>query len=108
MRTLLLALGWMICCALSAHHEAITWRIPAQWPAMVYDTSQNRLSEQKIFLGRVLFYDPLLSRNHQVSCASCHSPYSAFYPCRSCLEPWRRRSDRDPQRARFVELSLAK
>ncbi|MBK8685189.1 MAG: hypothetical protein IPN26_09410 [Bacteroidetes bacterium] len=49
MRTLLLALGWMICCALSVHHEAITWRIPAQWPAIVYDTSQNRLSEQKIF-----------------------------------------------------------
>lgn len=78
MRTILLAVGWMVCCALSVHHEAILLRIPAQWPALVYDTSQNRLSEQKIFLGRVLFYDPLLSRNHQISCASCHSPYSTF------------------------------
>jgi cytochrome c peroxidase len=78
MRTILLALGWLVCCALSTHRNVFTVHIPASWPAILYDTSQNPLTEQKIYLGRVLFYDPLLSRNHQVSCASCHSPYSAF------------------------------
>ena len=29
-------------------------------------------------LGRVLFYDPILSENNSISCESCHSPYSAF------------------------------
>jgi len=29
-------------------------------------------------LGRNLFFDPILSRNHTVSCASCHKPDFAF------------------------------
>lgn len=31
-----------------------------------------------IQLGRVLFYDPILSANNTVSCSSCHSPFNAF------------------------------
>jgi cytochrome c peroxidase len=31
-----------------------------------------------INLGKTLFYDPILSVNNTISCASCHSPYSAF------------------------------
>lgn len=44
----------------------------------VYDFKQNPLDAKKIELGRMLFYDPLLSRNGMISCASCHSPYNAF------------------------------
>lgn len=51
---------------------------PANWPKPVYDFSKNNLTEQKVLLGRVLFYDPLLSKNNTISCSSCHSPYSAF------------------------------
>jgi cytochrome c peroxidase len=51
---------------------------PPGWPEPVYSFKQNKLSAEKIRLGRVLFYDPLLSENNQVSCASCHSPFSAF------------------------------
>jgi len=29
-------------------------------------------------LGRLLFYDPALSQDSTISCASCHSPYNAF------------------------------
>ncbi|MCE3296951.1 MAG: Cytochrome-c peroxidase [Crocinitomicaceae bacterium] len=52
--------------------------IPKKWPKPLYDFSQNKLSEAKIKLGRALFYDPLLSADNTISCASCHSPYNAF------------------------------
>lgn len=52
--------------------------IPTNWPKPVYDFSKNNLTEQKVLLGRALFYDPLLSKNNTISCSSCHSPYSAF------------------------------
>jgi cytochrome c peroxidase len=51
---------------------------PENWPAPVYDFSKNELTSGKIFLGRTLFYDPVLSRNNIISCASCHSPFSSF------------------------------
>lgn len=54
------------------------FEIPQGWPQPEYDFSQNVLSEEKIMLGRVLFYDPILSRDSSISCASCHSSYSAF------------------------------
>lgn len=51
---------------------------PSGWPKPVYDFSKNPLSPQTIKLGRDLFYDPLLSADSTISCASCHSPYNAF------------------------------
>jgi len=38
----------------------------------------NPLTDEGIELGRRLFYDPLLSMNDQVSCATCHLPENAF------------------------------
>src|SRR2546426_10101048 len=51
---------------------------PPNWPKPVYDLKKNPLTKQKTDLGRILFYDPVLSQNNTISCASCHSPYSAF------------------------------
>ncbi len=51
---------------------------PATWPKPAYDFSKNPLTSQKVELGRKLFYDPALSKNNMISCASCHSQYSAF------------------------------
>ena len=34
--------------------------------------------DQKIALGKMLFYDPILSKNNQRACASCHHPSKAF------------------------------
>ncbi len=33
---------------------------------------------KKVELGRQLFYDPILSQDSTISCASCHSPFNAF------------------------------
>jgi len=52
--------------------------VPKFFPKPVYDFSKNPLSNNKVLLGRALFYDPILSRNNMISCASCHSQFSAF------------------------------
>ena len=38
----------------------------------------NPLTQESVLLGRRLFYDPLLSSNNQVSCATCHQQSLAF------------------------------
>jgi cytochrome c peroxidase len=40
--------------------------------------SDNPYNEEKVALGRMLFFDKRLSRNETVSCASCHNPAFAF------------------------------
>jgi cytochrome c peroxidase len=51
---------------------------PNYFPVPQYDFSKNPLDSSTIELGRNLFYDPILSLNNSISCASCHSPYNAF------------------------------
>jgi len=55
-----------------------TLNYPKYFPNVEYDLSKNPIDEDKIELGKILFYDPILSKNNQVSCASCHSSYNAF------------------------------
>jgi cytochrome c peroxidase len=45
---------------------------PVPWPA------DNPYSAARVELGRYLFFDPRLSSNGAVSCASCHPPAHAF------------------------------
>ena len=52
--------------------------VPKGWPKPAYDFSKNPLSVAKIELGRKLFYDPILSKDNTISCASCHSSFTAF------------------------------
>ncbi len=58
--------------------NAYEFIFPKYFPTPIYDFKRNPLSEDKINLGRALFYDPILSNNNVISCASCHSPFSAF------------------------------
>lgn len=58
--------------------QPIRLSYPSYFPKPHYDFSENRLSAEKIALGRALFYDPILSKDNSISCASCHSPYNAF------------------------------
>lgn len=44
----------------------------------VNSPSDNPLSEEKIALGKLLFFDKRLSRDESISCASCHIPEFAF------------------------------
>jgi cytochrome c peroxidase len=46
--------------------------VPIVWPA------DNPYSPQKAELGRLLYFDPRLSADGAVSCASCHEPKFAF------------------------------
>jgi cytochrome c peroxidase len=56
----------------------LKFKSPKHFPKPTYDFRLNPLTKSKIALGRMLFYDPLLSKDNSISCASCHSPYNAF------------------------------
>ena len=43
-----------------------------------YIPENNRLTEEGIWLGRLLFYDSILSINKKMSCASCHQQGLSF------------------------------
>jgi cytochrome c peroxidase len=50
---------------------------PLPWPALAVpetpEPSDNPGTPEKIELGRLLFYDPVLSSDRTVACATCHS-----------------------------------
>jgi cytochrome c peroxidase len=48
------------------------------WPEKVYNEKNNPPSTEKKELGRMLFYDPILSSDNTISCSSCHLSYTAF------------------------------
>ena len=52
--------------------------IPNNWPKPVYDFKKNPLTEEGFQLGRQLFYDPILSKDNTISCASCHLQATGF------------------------------
>src|SRR4051812_16477081 len=58
--------------------NALVISISEGWPRPAYNFRRHPLDDKKVMLGRVLFYDPVLSRDSTISCASCHSQYTAF------------------------------
>ncbi len=57
----------------------LTFKIPAGFPKPPTDIfKNNRLTEEGFQLGKKLFYDGRLSKDGQVSCASCHQQFAAF------------------------------
>lgn len=52
--------------------------VPEGWPKPVYDLSKNPVTPAGFQLGRRLFYDPILSRDTTISCASCHLQATGF------------------------------
>lgn len=52
--------------------------VPLGLDPMIPVPSDNQLSPDKVALGRELFFDPLLSVDGSVSCATCHQPDNAF------------------------------
>lgn len=51
--------------------------LPAHFPNM-YIPADNPITKQGALLGRHLFYDPILSADSTMSCASCHLPEFSF------------------------------
>lgn len=62
----------------SNNGETYQFEIPEGWPEPVYDFNSNPISESGFELGRRIFYDPQLSRDGTISCASCHLQYTGF------------------------------
>jgi cytochrome c peroxidase len=52
--------------------------IPRGFPKPAYDFKKNPLTEEGFQLGRELFYDPILSKDNTISCASCHLQQTGF------------------------------
>jgi cytochrome c peroxidase len=57
----------------------LKFEIPKGWPKPPKDIFvTNKLTEEGFQLGKRLFYDGNLSKDGQVSCASCHQHFAAF------------------------------
>jgi cytochrome c peroxidase len=52
--------------------------VPAGLDAFLPVPDSNPFTIEKIKLGRQLFFDKRLSRDHSLSCASCHDPKLGF------------------------------
>ncbi len=51
--------------------NSYVWNLPPGFPTPVVPAS-NPMTQEKVDLGRFLFYDRKLSGNQTQSCASCH------------------------------------
>lgn len=47
-------------------------------PKTVKSPADNPTTKEKIILGRLLFFDPILSGNKDVACATCHHPTNGY------------------------------
>ena len=56
----------------------LTFEIPKNFPAAVYQFTNNPLTQQGFDLGRKLFYDGRLSKDGNFPCGSCHQQAAAF------------------------------
>lgn len=57
--------------------KAITLELPNEFPELPIPTN-NPLTLEGVKLGKMLFFDPILSKDNSISCASCHDPKLAF------------------------------
>ena len=57
--------------------DTYQWQLPPQFPKPDVPVD-NPMSASKVALGRALFYEPALSGNRAMSCATCHQPDKAF------------------------------
>lgn len=51
---------------------------PEYFPEPIYRFESNPITEAGFLLGKKLFYDPRISVDNTISCASCHIPSDAF------------------------------
>lgn len=79
--------GIIICCAgfdkkpvqnSAPHTDSIRFRVPDNFPAPVYQFTNNTITDAGFILGRALFYDTLLSKDRSISCGNCHQAFAAF------------------------------
>src|ERR1700740_1742493 len=59
-------------------NDSIRFVVPENFPQPVYQFENNRVTRAGFELGRMLFYDPNLSKDRSISCADCHQSFAAF------------------------------
>jgi cytochrome c peroxidase len=77
----ILLLGLIILISMSFSYQLtkpLYFEVPKNWPKPKYDFKKNPLTEEGFQLGRNLFYDPIISRDSTISCASCHLQQTGF------------------------------
>lgn len=57
--------------------KPVTIKVPLGLPPLVIP-ADNPPTLETIALGRRLYYDPMLSKDNTISCASCHAPDTGF------------------------------
>ena len=62
--------------------ESYTFNLPKHFPQM-FIPADNPMTKQGINLGKHLFYDPILSGDSTMACASCHLPEFGFSDSRA-------------------------
>lgn len=75
---LTIAISWVNSTNVFTKTHPIHFIVPKGWPQPLYDFKQNPLTEEGFTLGRKLFYDGMLSKDGNFSCASCHQQFAAF------------------------------
>lgn len=79
--------GEVIAFKQAVNYNAVSLFAPDFLDPLYYLDMPSRLVNSKSReLGRLLFFEPLLSGNHQRSCASCHDPLKGFADARSKSE----------------------
>jgi cytochrome c peroxidase len=51
---------------------------PSYFPTPVYQFTNNEVTKERFELGKELFFDPILSIDNTISCASCHAQTHGF------------------------------
>lgn len=54
------------------------FQTPKNFPETAYNFANNPITKEGFELGRMLFYEPRLSRDNTITCGSCHIQASAF------------------------------
>ncbi|MGH9722290.1 MAG: cytochrome-c peroxidase [Bryobacteraceae bacterium] len=71
---------WALTATLAVAEQKLV--IPAGLDVYLPVPESNPLTVEKAALGKKLFFDARLSRDHSISCASCHDPKLAFTDAR--------------------------
>jgi cytochrome c peroxidase len=69
-----LALPLAACCALAEESGVLAEMRLEAMPARAPEPPDNPSTPAKVALGRLLFFDPILSATKTVACATCHHP----------------------------------
>jgi len=79
----MLACLFLLACAFAFHNsdhatEPYQLKYPPNFGGRFIIPADNPTTRQGVALGRMLFYEELLSANNKISCASCHQQTRAF------------------------------